>query len=48
MTQIKRDFLALDFKIYLNVTETLSQLKEERLKSKYSAEYHTEVLAKMF
>ena len=24
MTQIKRDFLALDFKVYLNVIETLS------------------------
>lgn len=41
MTQIKRDYLSMDFGDFKNVSEILAALKEERLKTKYSAEYHT-------
>lgn len=47
MTIIKRDYLAIDFTLFPNVIEIVEALKEERLKAKYSAIYHTEVLQKI-
>ena len=47
MTQIKRDYLLEDFTVIPTVKEVLALLKEERLKSKFSAEYHAEVLQKI-
>ena len=47
-SQIKRDYLSMDFTLYTTCQEILEALKEERLKAKYSAEYHTKVLAKIF
>ena len=47
LTKIKRDYLTEDFTVIMNVKEVLGLLKEERLKSKYSAEYHAEVLKKI-
>lgn len=44
MTEIKRDYLSMDFTIYPTCQEVLVALKEERMKAKYSAEYHTLVL----
>ena len=40
--------MTIDFKVFANVMEIQEALKEERLKTKYSAEYHAEVLAKMY
>ena len=47
MTEIKRDYLSMDFTIYPTCQEVLVALKEERMKAKYSAEYHTLVLQKI-
>jgi len=47
MTQIKRDYLSIDFKLFPNVQEIVEALKEERLKAKYSSGYHVEVLQKI-
>ena len=38
----------MDFTLYTTCQEILEALKEERLKAKYSAEYHTQVLSKIF
>jgi len=48
LTQIKRDYLSVDYHLFVNCQETLQALKEERLKTKYSAEYHALVLGKIF
>lgn len=48
MTQIKRDFLSMDFTVFSTVSEILQVLKEERLKSKYSADFHCQVLRKIY
>ena len=47
-SQIKRDYLSMDFTLYTTCQEILEALKEERLKAKYSAEFHTQVLSKIF
>jgi len=48
MTLIKRDYLNMDFTVYTTCQEILQALKDERMKAKYSAEYHVEVLQKIF
>ena len=48
MTKIKRDYLSIDFTQYPNVSEIVDALKEERMKTKYSAVYHAQVLQKIF
>ena len=48
LTEIKRDYLNMDFSIYPTCQEILAELKAERMKVKYSAEYHTLVLQKIF
>jgi len=47
MTEIKRDYLSIDFKLFPNVCEIVDELKKERLKAKFSADYHIEVLQKI-
>ena len=47
-TQIKRDYLSIDFTLFPNVSEIVEALKQERLKSKYSAIYHAQVFQKIF
>lgn len=48
LTQIKLDYLSMDFKLFPNVSEVVEALKEERLKTKYSAVYHAQVFQKIF
>ena len=38
----------MDFTQFNNATDIFTALKEERLKTKYSAEYHAQVLQKIF
>lgn len=40
MTQIKRDYLNDDFTLFPICKEVIDLLKEERMKSKFSADYH--------
>jgi len=44
MTLIKRDYLNDDFTLFPVCKEVIDLLKEERMKSKYSADYHAQVL----
>ena len=48
MTQIKRDYLNDDFTLFPVCKEVIDLLKEERTKSKFSPEYHAQVLDKIF
>ena len=48
MTQIKRDYLNDDFSLFPTVKEVIDLLKEERMKAKFSADYHARVLDKIF
>ena len=48
LTLIKCDYLSMDFKLYVTCQEILEALKKERLQSKYSPEYHTQVLTKIY
>ena len=48
MTQIKRDYLNDDFSLFPTVKEVIELLKEERMKAKFSADYHARVLDKIF
>jgi len=48
MTQIKRDYLNDDFTLFPICKEVIDLLKEERMKSKFSADYHAQVLDKIF
>lgn len=47
-TQIKRDYLSIDFTLFPNVSEIVEALKQERMKPKYSAIYHAQVFQKIF
>ena len=46
-TEIKHDYLSMDFTVYTTCQEVLEALREERVKSKYSADYHMQVLEKI-